>query len=404
MGVDRVLIAGAGPVGLVTGLSLARQGVPVTILEAGIDLAMHSRAATFHSPTLEIFEELGFIDPLLKMGLCVRVMRMADAGLGETVELPFEILEKRGITRYPYDFCLSQGEVAKAALAVCRDEPNIDVLFDHEVTDIDQNADEVVVHCDTAHRRKEFKAPWLIGADGAASVVRKCADIKFDGFTWTDRFLIVEIHVDMTDIYGPVTFMANGPDWRLVLMIPEGPGKDDWSTRVLSSIPETMADKKATAAARLEKILQSLRPSDKPYSVSSTTIYSVHQRVAETFRKGRTLLVGDAAHINSPLGAMGLNSGIHDGVNLAEKLTCVAKGKADHRLLNLYNRQRRSTTIDFIQKKSIENKKRQEETDLEKRRQAMAMFHSFTHDEEALLAFSKGWQMYDSLEYAASIR
>ena len=400
---DQVIIAGAGPVGLITGLSLARQGVPVTILEAADTLNKESRAATFHSPTLDIFAELGFVDALLDVGLCIPVMRLADAGVGEAVELSFEVLQRRGVTRYPYDFCLSQGVVVSAAFEACTREPNIDMLFEHEVVGVEQHGDTVSVQCETVNGGKRFTAPWLIGADGSSSAVRKSLGIQYQGFTWTDRFLIIETHVDMTDLYGPVTFIANGPDWRLVLMIPEGPEEEEWSTRIVSSIADTMTDAEAMASPRLEEILQALKPKNTCYEVTSTTIYSVHQRVADTFRKGRTLLAGDAAHINSPLGAMGLNSGIHDGINAAEKLALVAKGQADDALLDLYNRQRRSTSIDFIQKKSIENKRRQEETDLDKRQEAIAMFRSFAADEERLFAFAKGWQMYDSLEYAQSI-
>ena len=105
----------------------------------------------------------------------------------------------------------------------------------------------------------------MVGADGSNSAVRQGLGIGFEGFTWPDRFLLLEVGIDMTDEFGAVEFIANGPEWRLVLKIPYGPGPDDWTTRVVSSIPEGMSDEEAVSAERVQKILQDTRPSQTPY-------------------------------------------------------------------------------------------------------------------------------------------
>lgn len=400
---DNVIISGAGPVGLITALRLVKEGIFVTVLEADKTVCQDFRAPAFHSTSIDIFDELGVLEPIAEIALKIPSMVFSDRSLNETVDLPFSILEERGYTKHPYDLCIGQQALTKIFYKALEKYDNCQVLFEHEVTTVTQDTDSVSVICNTPEGNEKFTTPWLVAADGARSGVRKSLDIAYEGFTWEDRFLLIHTRVDLTEEVGKANFMSDGPDWRLVMKIPYGTGEEEWVTRCVSSVPAEMSNEEANSPVRLQHILQDLCPRDEPYDILDTVIYAVNQRVAAKFREGRVMLVGDASHLNSPLGGMGLNSGIHDGMNLAEKLTKVIKGDAGEEMLDLFALQRRQTTIDFIQKNTIENKKSQQETDLDKRRARIKFLKGLKNDDETRLKFMKRWMMHDAQEYAASL-
>jgi len=398
-----VIISGAGPVGLITALRLAKEGITVTVLEAGKTICQDFRAPAFHSTSIDIFDALGVLEPIAEIGLKIPTMIFSDRTLNRTVELPFDILQERGYTNHPYDLCIGQQALAQVLYDALASYDNCEVLFQHEVSTVTQNSDSVSIVCNTPNGEKSFSTPWLVGADGARSGVRKSLDIPYEGFTWEDRFLLIHTRVDLTEEVGIVNFMADGPDWRLVLKIPFGAGENEWVTRCVSSVLPEMSDEEAQKPQRLQNIMQDLSPRDKPYDILESVIYAVNQRVASKFREGRVMLVGDAAHLNSPLGGMGLNSGIHDGMNMADKLSQVIKDNAGDELLDLFALQRRQTTINFIQKNSIENKESQQETDIAKREGKINFLASLADNDEGRLQFMKRWMMYDAQEFAESV-
>jgi len=398
-----VIISGAGPVGLITALRLAKEGITVTVLEAGKTICQDFRAPAFHSTSIDIFDALGVLEPIAEIGLKIPTMIFSDRTLNRTVELPFDILQERGYTNHPYDLCIGQQALAQVLYDALASYDNCEVLFQHEVSTVTQNSDSVSIVCNTPNGEKSFSTPWLVGADGARSGVRKSLDIPYEGFTWEDRFLLIHTRVDLTEEVGIVNFMADGPDWRLVLKIPFGAGENEWVTRCVSSVLPEMSDEEAQKPQRLQSIMQDLSPRDKPYDILESVIYAVNQRVASKFREGRVMLVGDAAHLNSPLGGMGLNSGIHDGMNMADKLSQVIKDNAGDELLDLFALQRRQTTINFIQKNSIENKESQQETDIAKREGKINFLASLADNDEGRLQFMKRWMMYDAQEFAESV-
>jgi 3-(3-hydroxy-phenyl)propionate hydroxylase len=203
---------------------------------------------------------------------------------------------------------------------------------------------------------------------------------------------------------GKTIFLADGPDWRLVLKIPFGPGPNDWVTRLVSSLAPGISEEEVSDPAFLQKRFDGLvEGRTAPFPIRDYYIYNVHKRAASSFRVGRILLAGDAAHINNPLGGQGLNCGIHDAVNLAAKLGAVWRSEAEPELLDLYDRQRRLTNTEYIQKVSIENKERQEETDLAKRAAGMDFMELLARDDDMRVGFLKRWTMIDSLAYANSI-
>lgn len=404
MTVDQVIIAGAGPVGLTMALALRRENIRVVVLEAGPTYCQEFRAPAFHSPTLDMLDELGLVQPMLIEGMQVPTMRFTDRGLNRAVELDMGILQERGLTKHPYDLIL--GQIAFARIAYERAvEQGVEFHFNCQVVGVDQDDMQASVDCKTPNGTVRFSGRYLIGCDGGRSTVRKSLPVEFSGFTWQERFLMIHLLDDLEPQVGKVNFLANGADWRLVLKIPYGGGPNEWVTRVVSSLSPEISEEEVAAPAFLQARLTGLEPGrTEPYKVRDHYIYNVHQRVATSYRIGRILLAGDAAHINNPMGGLGLNCGIHDAVNLAEKLGRIWRNEGGEDLLDLYDRQRRLTNIEYIQKGSVENKARQEEPDLDKRAKGMDFMEMLQADAEMRLGFLKRWTMIDSLAFESSIQ
>jgi 3-(3-hydroxy-phenyl)propionate hydroxylase len=228
--------------------------------------------------------------------------------------------------------------------------PGFDLRFGAFVTGLREDGETVVARLRDG---ETVAGSYVVGADGAHSAVRRAAGIGFEGFTWPERFLVLSTPFEFRDAIpdlADVAYYADPEEWFFLLRVP-----GLW--RAMFPVPAEVTDAAALsedyAAGRMARIV----PGRSAYDIKHRTLYRVHQRVAATFRKGRLLLAGDAAHINNPLGGMGLNGGIHDAVNLAEKLAEVWHGRAGAELLDLYDRQRRRTIVDHVQTQSIRNKK-----------------------------------------------
>jgi 3-(3-hydroxy-phenyl)propionate hydroxylase len=400
---DRVVIAGAGPVGLTLALALRRKGIPVMVVEAQTTYCQEFRAPAFHSPTLDMLDELGLLKPMKDIGLVVPTMRFADRSLGRAAELDMGILKARGVTENPFDLILGQMAFARIGYEACV-AAGVAFLFNHRVADVGQDDRSAWLVCDTSDGEVQIAGRYMIGCDGGRSVVRKSLPVTFEGFTWPERFLMIHVLEDFEPYFGKVQFLANGPDWRLVLKIPFGAGPNDWVSRMISALPPEIDEQAVASPEFLQSRFDGLiEGRTEPYPIRDHYIYNVHQRVASQFRVGRILLAGDAAHINNPLGGLGLNCGIHDAVNLADKLDRIWRSEGDERLLDLYDRQRRITNAEFIQKVSIENKQRQETIDLSLRSGAMDALQAMQTNDDMRFGFLRRWTMIDSLNFAGAI-
>ena len=336
---ERVLIAGAGPVGLSAAAVLHAAGVPVSVLEAEPRLPETLRASTFQPPTLDLLDRFGATEKLIDMGRIARKVQYRDRA-GWVAELDFGVLA--GDTKHPYRVQCEQFRLNQVLAALVPD-----VRFGAEVAGVEQDGDGVTV---TLANGERLRGTYLIGADGGRSRVREALGVRLEGFTWPERFLVASTPFPFEEVIPrlcDVSYFADPDEWFFLLRV-----RDVWRamfpTRAEETDAEILSDK--GIQARLQRVFAGAK-----YEIRHRTLYSVHQRVAETYRKGRVFLAGDAAHLNNPLGGMGMNGGIHDAFNLAEKLL-----GGD---LDAYERQRRPVAMEYVNTITIANKRNLEMRD-----------------------------------------
>jgi 3-(3-hydroxy-phenyl)propionate hydroxylase len=347
----RILIAGGGPVGLLCAFLLGRAGLPVRVFDVNPTLQDDPRAATTHPATLDLLGEAGLAEDMARVGLVAPIFQFWDRPSGRLVA-QFDHALLKGDTAHPFVVQCEQFKTARLILERLQGLPNVEVLFEHEVIRVEQSARAVTVTVRHGDSSARHDGGWLIGADGGRSTVRKEAGIAFEGFTWPERFIVLTTPFDFEKERGycPRSYFADPEQWCNCFKVSAGGPPGLWRTVFPTEAGQSDEDVMSDDAvqARLQKFF----PAPKPYEIVHRNLYVTHQRVASAFRKGRVLLAGDAAHVNNPIGGMGLNGGIQDACNLAEKLGAVIAGATD-RLLDLYDLQRRTVAVEFVQQKSI---------------------------------------------------
>lgn len=365
---DRVIVVGAGPVGLITAIGLAREGIPVIVLEAESELVHDLRAGSFHPPSLEVLEPFGITAKLHETGIVVDKWQLRDRQEGVVAQMHLDLLKDE--TPYPYRLHLEQHKLTPIVYGMLMQIPGAEVRFANRVAGVEQTEDAVTVTVDTPAGRETLDARWVIGADGGRSAVRKSCDIAFDGMTWPEKFALVSTPYDLGELGFTYTAYISDPEqWCAVFKLPDEGPPGLW--RFLYGCKVDESDDEGMSEDNIERRLQYVVPRSVRYEIKYKGIYRVHQRVAETFRRGRALLAGDAAHLNNPIGGFGMNAGIQDAGSLISKLAAVWHGKADDRILDLYVRQRRQVNIEYVQAVSIRNKQTLEERDPEVRRRRL---------------------------------
>jgi 2-polyprenyl-6-methoxyphenol hydroxylase-like FAD-dependent oxidoreductase len=266
-------------------------------------------------------------------------------------------------TRHPFVVQCEQFKTANLLLQRVQRLSNVEVLFNHEVIDVRQTGGSVSIDVRGPTSIQSHTGAYLIGADGGRSTVRKRSEIAFDGFTWPERFIVLTTPFDFEGQrgYSYRSYFAEPGAWCNCFKVSADGPPGLWRT-VFPTEPSE--DDAAIMSDRgVQERIQRFFPEPHSYDIVHRNLYVTHQRVAATFRKGRVLLAGDAAHVNNPIGGMGLNGGIQDAVNLAGKLAGVLLDGESERSLDLYNLQRRTVATEFVQEQSIANKKRLEESD-----------------------------------------
>lgn len=349
----RVIVAGAGPAGLVAAAYLAGEGIPVTIVEQERDLPDDLRASTFHPPTLDMLGRFpGVVDRLIAQGLICPTWQFRDRARG--VIATFEMARLKDDTAHPYRLQCEQWRLTRMLRDILAENPDVTFLYDARAADVAQDADGVTLTVERPDGSAEaLRCAYLVGADGARSAVRKALGIAFEGMTIPETYLTLSttfrFERAMEDL-APIAYISDPEEWFVLLQ-----AAGLWRV-LLPTAPEEAADEaRMLAPARIEERMQGVCANPAGYEIRHRTAYRVHERVAETYAVGRVFLAGDAAHINNPLGGMGMNGGVHDAFNLAEKLSQVWKG-ADASLMGRYSRQRRKVALDVVQAQALRNR------------------------------------------------
>ena len=360
-----VVVVGAGPVGTVTALAIASRGiahgVEVTLLEADERYDEKPRAATTHASTLEMLDALGIVDEVIRQGLISARFQHWDRVTSKLVaEFDYGLLKDD--TPYPYAVQCESHKLVAIAEAKLAALPNATVQRRHEVTGMEVRAHGVRAQCATPDGAAVVDADYLVGTDGARSLVRKTIGVEFEGYTFPERFVGLTTPFDFEREYGYSNrnYFADPEQFVMLFKVAGNDMRGIW--RVISPTEVDELDEAVLSDGAVQARVQHFFPQAEPYEIRYRGLYRFHQRVAQAFRKARVFLAGDAAHVNNPTGGLGMNSGIHDGMELAELLAAVAAG-ADTAVLDRYDRRRRPLNVEFVQEQTVANKRRLEERD-----------------------------------------
>ncbi|MGA2894027.1 MAG: FAD-dependent oxidoreductase [Xanthobacteraceae bacterium] len=392
-----IVIVGAGPTGLTAALFLAQAGVTVTVLDSRAEIYDDPRAATFHPPTLEMFAESGITEKLHDMGILCPRWQFRGRIEGLVAEFDLGILAD--ITPYPYRLQCEQHKLVATLAEKLSAFPNVKIRYGETVESVVQSNSGVTLQTanGTVHN-----AAYVIGADGGRSIVRKSQGIDFAGFTYEERFLVITTDTDFEQLgFAYSCYVSDPREWCALFKVPGSGPPGVWRVVYPTASEATTAE--LLDHGHATRKLQDFRPSEQSYKILHTNLYTVHQRVAATYRQGRVLLAGDAAHVNNPLGGMGMNFGIHDAVSLAKNLILVLGGEPDD-LLDLYDRQRRHVANEFLQAMTIQNKRVLEEKDALVREQRMREIREIASDPAKSRTYLMRTAMFDGLRAAERVQ
>lgn len=398
----QVIVAGAGPVGTLAAYYLASKGIEVMLCEAGPNCARDLRASTFHPPTLEMLDKLWLAEELIEKGLKAPVYHFRERQTGEVVE--FDLSEIADHTRFPYRVQCEQHVMASMLAGKLQKHGKADVRFGHRITSFTQSDDGIEVALENSREIVQVNAKYLIAADGGGSIIRKWLKAEFEGFTYPEKFLTLSTKLELRDHIknlAYVSYVSDPEEWLVLLRVPSV-----W--RILVPASEDQPDDMLLSDDYKDQVMQRL-VGRTDVETEHRTIYRVHQRVVSRFDHGRTFLVGDAAHLNNPLGGFGMNSGIHDAWNLCEKIEhCLgtASVKAaghDDRAFELFGRQRHAVTHSFIQAQTMQNKALLEHGADKGQQQRLEQMRFLRDNDEKRREFLLKQAMFSSLQDAASI-
>jgi 3-(3-hydroxy-phenyl)propionate hydroxylase len=398
-----VIVIGAGPVGLCLTLALAQSDIPVTIVETMSDetfLDQVPRAGSNHPSTLEFFDRIGLYKLLEPRGIIAPKFHYWDRQSSALIA-EFDHVHLKDDTRFPFVLQCERIKIVEEALKLAKAHPLVTVRMATEFIGFAQSAGRVEAHVKNADGEREtISGSYLVSAEGARSILRKDLDIEFEGFTYPERTLNIEVAYDFTRhgyternyISDPVEysnlFHWKGPPDRWRVHFPTDPNEDE---------------EKLTRPEAMQARLKGFLPIDSDFDIRGCNLYAVHQRVAKKFRIGRAILVGDAAHVNSPIGGMGLNSGVHDAFNLAAKLVRILRNEAEESELDRYERQRRHIAVKHTQAQTIRNKRLLEERDPQVRRRNHEELRRSAESPELARQFLLRASLIESLREAEQI-
>lgn len=330
---DDVIIVGGGPTGFTTALGLAQNGVKVRILESEADIPSQPRAPVYHWSVLDGLHRLGVLSDCLDVGIPKQDYNWAIKRTGEQFNYDLKVLEDR--VQFPHNMHLGQHAMASIVRRHLAQHSNAVAEFGSRCLGVSQDADGVNVEVERGGTIETLRARYVIGCDGASSAVRKSLGIDFVGTTWPERFVATNLYYDFTKWgYSRSHLVIDKQDGAIICIIDRN---DLWRLTYMEddSLPlETYPERIAEAYSRI-------LPGDQDYRIEATSPYKMHQRSAETYRVGRVLLAGDAAHSTNPTGGLGLTSGLFDSYALVPALSAVLLENADDAVLDKYSEDRK---------------------------------------------------------------
>lgn len=337
----QVVVVGGGPVGLISAMALGLSGIEVLVLEKEPMPAQHSRASTFHPASLEYFDRLGVASELMALGIRAPVFQLRERR-GDVVA-SFDLGELSNITSFPFRVQCEQHKLCGILRSHLDNMENVEVRFGCEVVAIDAEDDKSVVVCSDG---SSVQARVVIAADGAHSKIRDSLKLALEGMTYAERFLIISTSYDISSVIpglSHVSYLADPDEWAAVIHSP-----DHW--RMLFPVRNSESD---AEAARLDRAYQRVadfvdKEDLEDFEVDDITVYRVHRRAVECMVHKRVYLVGDAAHLNNPLGGQGMNSGIHDAVTLAQNLVACFSGALEWDALELWASERKNVASTYV--------------------------------------------------------
>jgi 3-(3-hydroxy-phenyl)propionate hydroxylase len=399
---SRVVVAGAGPVGMICALALSKAGIPVTVFEQEAAPMQDQRAASLHPSTLDLLDDLGIVEAIIPKGLVSPAYRFHDRLTGDVVA-EFNLGDLADELRFPFVLQYEQYKMTAAIAAAHANQADFDVRFSHRVAGLVQDGDGVTVDIEGPGGLERVRAAYVIGCDGGRSTVRKLSGIEFEGFTYPEKFIKIATHFDFAEANANLVFrnyFSDPAEWCNLFKVRGETPAGLW--RAIFPMRPDETDDEALRPKNVEARLQRFFPKAGGYAVEYVNVYGVHQRVAATFRAGRVLLAGDSAHVNNPIGGMGMNGGIHDALNLAGKLARVLHGESET-LLDRYSRQRRHAAVEYVQAQTIANKRLLEERDPSVRRRNLDDMRRLANDPVRARQYMRRAALIESLKSAAAV-
>ena len=351
-----VIIIGAGPVGTFAAYCLAEYGIETLVLESEPTCEKDMRASTFHPSTLKYLDNLDLANELIEKGLKAPIFQYRIRSTDEVLEFNLEELDD--VLDFPFRLQCEQYKFARMLAEKIDNHCHSSVLFNRKLITFSEENKKVTLNVDHKGLNEEYQCNYLIGADGANSIVRQNLGIEFSGFTYKEKFFTLSTEKPLQDYFSNlsyVNYVSDPEEWFVLLKAPSA-----W--RILVPVDQSLDDEMIISNDYVSDIFGRVLNSNDQIETIHRTIYRVHQRVVDSMRSGRIILAGDSAHLNNPLGGFGMNGGLHDAWNLAEKLDAIINHKKEMDLLDLYGRQRRAVMNEFIQIQTIRNKKMIEET------------------------------------------
>jgi len=398
---SRILIVGAGPVGLFAATRLVGFGIPITLIDKARAVSNDIRASTIHPPSLEMMAPYGITDEILATGIKVQQWQIRNHSSGEKVI--FDLGCIADVTKYPYRVQFEQNKICAIMDRKLRKDPLADIRYSTEFISLTQNDECVSIKVNSSEGLHDLQGQFLIAADGGNSRVRENLGLEFKGSTYPERTVLVttpfqfDKHIDGLS---SVSYCWEEKGNFSLLKLP-----DRWRASLYFS--EDMSPDEALADEQIQKQLHEICPIEGPFEIYDKRVYRVHQRIVSKYDHGRTILAGDAAHVNSPSGGMGMNGGLHDAHNLTEKLKQIWLGADENNysdLLSLYSRQRKPIAEQQIIKQADENRKRMTEKDHEKRQKSLEEMRKISVDPKRCRDFLLKSSMFEGLHQAASIK